>query len=152
MKQYRLLKPLPGCPVGRLFKADENGIYYHIMTEAEALQDGLKMYNFTKDEVDENPDFFEKLTDNYYVRVYNPKNFDEYNEVDTGLPNELFNTIKQSLSVLNDTSDILSVTPILIIPETYDIRWGIIKLENGNSKLKYTVTIAKADENNRSKG
>jgi hypothetical protein len=151
MKQYKLLKPLPGCPIGRIFKQDLGGNYFHSMTDEEAIHGNLKMYNFTKDEVEGNPDFFEKLTDNYYVRVYNPKNFDEYNEVDTGLPNELFNTIKQSLSVLNTNSDILSVTPIVIIPETYDIRWGIIELENGTSKLKYTVTIAKADEKNRSK-
>lgn len=150
MKKYKLLKPLPECPIGRIFKEDIGGGYYHSITDEEVIRGKLKMYQFTKEEVEGNPDFFEELTDNYYARIYNPENFDEYNEVDTGLPNQLVSTIKQSLDTLNDYSDTLSVSPIIIIPQTYDMKWGIIELENGISKLKYTVTIAKSDEKNRS--
>jgi hypothetical protein len=154
-KVYRLLKPLPGCPVGRVFKQIGNGEYYHSITDAEALQDGLRMYYFDKNEVEGNPDFFEEmLSDNYYVKIFNPKNLDEYELVDTGLSEYIVDVIKQSLNDIStnlENSDRFSVTPMIILPQTYDLHWGIVERKDGVSKLKCRVTITKEDENNRSK-
>ncbi len=59
---------LPNCPEGRMFKEDISGNYYHYMTDEEVLRGTaiingkefpLKEYKFTKQEVKDNPDFFE---------------------------------------------------------------------------------------------
>jgi len=63
-----LTKSLPNCPEGRMFKEDVSGNYYHYMTDEEVLNGftiiygrkvQLKEYKFTKEEVKNNPDFFE---------------------------------------------------------------------------------------------
>ncbi len=68
MKTYKLLKPLPLCPVGRLFKETFDGSdYYHYMTDEEGIGQTLIMYRFSKGHVESSPDFFEEVqpvTDN----------------------------------------------------------------------------------------
>lgn len=141
MKQYRLLKPLPGCPIGRIFKQDLGGNYFHSMTYEEAVGGNLRMYEFTKEEVEGNTDFFEEFNgDNYMVRIYNPSNFPEFKEVDTGIPTQLVDEIQNALDRLSGK---LSSTPSLVISETYDIKWGIVEINKNISELRYKVTINK---------
>jgi hypothetical protein len=53
-----LIKKLPNCPKGRIFKEDINGNFYYSMTDEEVIEGKLKMYNFTKEEVINNPKWF----------------------------------------------------------------------------------------------
>jgi hypothetical protein len=141
MKQYRLLKPLPGCPIGRIFKEDVDGEYYHSMSDDEAISGKYLMYVFTKKEVETNSDFFEEFNgDNYMVRIYNASNFDEFKEVDTGIPTQLVDEIQNALDRLSGK---LSSTPSLFISKTYDIKWGIVEINKNISELRYNVTISK---------
>jgi hypothetical protein len=141
MKQYRLLKPLPGCPIGRIFKEDVDGEYYHSMSDDEAISGNYKVYVFTKEEVEGNTDFFEEFNgDNYMVRMFNPSNFAEFKEVDTGIPTQLVDEIQNALDRLSGK---LSSTPSLVISETYDIKWGIVEINKNISELRYKVTINK---------
>jgi len=141
MKQYRLLKPLPGCPIGRIFKEDVDGEYYHSMSDDEAISGKYLMYVFTKKEVEINSDFFEEFNgDNYMVRIYNASNFDEFKEVDTGIPTQLVDEIQNALDRLSGK---LSSTPSLFISKTYDIKWGIVEINKNISELRYNVTISK---------
>jgi hypothetical protein len=141
MKQYRLLKPLPECPIGRIFKENVGGDYYHSMSDGEAIGGNYKMYVFTKEEVETNSDFFEEFNgDNYMVRIYNASNFDEFKEVDTGIPTQLVDEIQNALDRLSGK---LSSTPSLFISKTYDIKWGIVEINKNISELRYNVTISK---------
>jgi hypothetical protein len=138
MKQYRLLKPLPGCPAGRLFGANTNGIYYHIMTEAEALQDGLKMYHFNAQDIIDNPDFFEECTDNYIIEIYDPIQFGLVKRVDSGIPNLLVNTIQESLNELKDN---FSISSLMGKPDKSNLCWYIQSRQT--DKTKYKVLLQK---------
>jgi hypothetical protein len=57
-KKIVLMKNLPNCPKGRIFKEDINGDFFHSMTDDEAIKGKLKPYKFTKNEVESNPDWF----------------------------------------------------------------------------------------------
>jgi hypothetical protein len=139
MKQYRLLKPLPGCPVGRLFKADENGIYYHIMTEAESLQDGLKMYYFTTQDIIDNTDFFELLdSETFHIKIYNSEDIAKYKLVDTGISKELVDGVQNLLN----NSDEYSLSPYMVA-EDYDLMWNVIHKKSGVSYKKYKIVLQK---------
>jgi len=62
-----LLKDLPNCPKGRSFNQNTDGDYYLSMTDDEAIYSNLKQYHFTKEEVENNSDWFEiKLIKNKY--------------------------------------------------------------------------------------
>ncbi len=61
MKTYKLLKPLPYCPVGRIFKENTAGHYYLSMTDDEASKDELIDYRFSKYRVESSPVFFEEV-------------------------------------------------------------------------------------------
>jgi hypothetical protein len=138
-KQFRNIKELPGCPIGRIFKEDVNGDYYYSMSDDEVIGGEFYPYKFPLD-IMENTQWFVECNDNFMARIYNPNNFDEYTEVDTGIPNVLVDSIEKVLKEIGDT---LSPTPKVVLSETYDISWGIIERGNSGSKLKYRVTVDK---------
>lgn len=142
-KKFRNIKELPGCPIGRIFKKNDYGDYYHSMTDDEAIGGDFYPYKFPSNMV-ENSKWFAECNDNFIARIYNPKNIDEYTDVDTGIPNILVDTIEKALKEMGYN---LSPTPKVVLPETYDIMWGIIEIETGGSKLKYRVTVDKCNEN-----
>jgi len=74
------------------------------------------------------------------VRIYNASNFDEFKEVDTGIPTQLVDEIQNALDRLSGK---LSSTPSLFISKTYDIKWGIVEINKNISELRYNVTISK---------
>lgn len=53
-----LLKDLPGCPAGRIFKENIKGDFFHSMTDQEVIDGTFKDYFFTKEEICANDDFF----------------------------------------------------------------------------------------------
>lgn len=53
-----LLKDLPYCPKGRIFKQDINGNFFHSMTDEEGLSGKFKGYHFTKKDVGYMPEYF----------------------------------------------------------------------------------------------
>ena len=65
-KKYRLLKDLPNCPKGYIFKQDIGGDYYLSATDEEFINNDLKIYKFTKEEVENNKDWFEYID---YLKV-----------------------------------------------------------------------------------
>jgi hypothetical protein len=58
---FVLLKDLPNCPKGRIFKEDINGNFFHSMSDEEGISGGYKSYKFTKEEVENNPNWFDKI-------------------------------------------------------------------------------------------
>ena len=62
-KTYILQKDLPKCPKGRKFVPNIDGDYFLSMTDEEYIDGKLKRYNFTKNEVELNPDWFLLITD-----------------------------------------------------------------------------------------
>lgn len=61
-KKVVLLKNLPNCPKGRIFKEDIAGDFFHSMTDKEAIEGKLKSYTFTKEEVKKNiPKWFSNI-------------------------------------------------------------------------------------------
>lgn len=62
-RQFILLKDLPGCPKGRIFKEDINGNYFHSMTDDEFLSKKYQPYNYSKDAVIGNGMWFKELTE-----------------------------------------------------------------------------------------
>ena len=61
-KTYILQKDLPNCPRGRKFIPNIDGDYFLSMTDEEYIDGKLKRYNFTKNEVELNPDWFLLIT------------------------------------------------------------------------------------------
>jgi hypothetical protein len=140
MKKYRLLKPLPGCPSGRIFKQDLGGDYFHSMTDEEAIHSNFKMYVFTKYEVEGNPDFFEEFDgENFHAKLYNPNDINEYKLVDTGIPNVLFEKISK---LLDDESTNYSLSPFTLI-ELDNISWVVVHKDSRKIDKKYKITIEK---------
>lgn len=138
-RQFKNIKELPGCPIGRIFKESNMSGYFHSISEDEYSTGEFWPYDFSL-EIMENTEWFMECGDNYMVRSYDPTNWDQYTDIDTEIPNYLVDAVKNGLNVINGK---LSVTPILISTETYDIKWGIIEYHKGGSKLKYRVTISK---------
>lgn len=60
-KKIVLMKNLPNCPKGRIFKEDINGDYFHSMTDDEVIEGKLKSYKFTKEDVASNPKWFSNV-------------------------------------------------------------------------------------------
>ncbi len=60
-KKLVLMKNLPSCPKGRIFKEDTNGDFFHSMTDDEFLDKSLKEYKFTKQEVADNRKWFSSI-------------------------------------------------------------------------------------------
>jgi hypothetical protein len=56
-----LMKNLPNCPKGRIFKEDINGNFNLSMTDNEAIEGKLKPYKFTKKEVINNSKWFSNI-------------------------------------------------------------------------------------------
>ncbi len=59
-RHIKLMKDLPNCPKGRIFSETIHGNFFHSMTDDEAIEDILKAYHFTKEEVKNNPKWFSK--------------------------------------------------------------------------------------------
>jgi hypothetical protein len=70
---------------------------------------------------------------NYTADYYNPETF-EKSEIETKIPTDLVNEIKQTLDKLEGYIN----TPILINPEDLSVVWGVMDSEN---KLKFKVKI-----------
>lgn len=65
-----LLKDLPCCPAGRIFKSTNDGLsFYHYMTDDEVINSQLKDYTFSRRDVESNPSWFrwQTVNDNYLV-------------------------------------------------------------------------------------
>jgi hypothetical protein len=140
MKTYELIKDLPGCPVGRIFKQNISGGYYHSMTDEEMIYGNLKMYDFTKDEVEQNPDWFSEVTlVTYMMVVYEPDTFTK-KYIDTGIPKTLVSSIQSSLSDLGD--DLIS-SPVMFDIDTNDIEFRIMERDENETVTKYCVKIEK---------
>ena len=60
-RKLKLLKDLPSCPKGRIFKENVNGDYFHSMTDEERIYGNLKGYIFTKEEISENKEWFKAI-------------------------------------------------------------------------------------------
>jgi hypothetical protein len=146
-RRFRNIKELPGCPIGRIFKEDSSGNFYHSLSDEDAFGDVLIPYKFALKHM-ENKEWFVEYKDTYLIRSYNPNNFAEWKEVDTGIPTDLVTAIKKGLLELNTPYGNFKVTPLIVKPDVYDIQWSIIEYENGSSKLKYRVLIEKENEKN----
>lgn len=75
-KKLILMKSLPNCPKGRIFKEDINGNFFHSMSDEEHVERKFKLYKFTKEEILENSDWFsdyEYADALLYVRNNNDK-------------------------------------------------------------------------------
>jgi hypothetical protein len=140
MKTYELIKDLPGCPVGRIFKQNISGGYYHSMTDEEMIYGNLKMYDFTKDEVEQNPDWFSEVKlVTYMMVVYEPDTFTK-KYIDTGIPKTLVSSIQSSLSDLGD--DLIS-SPVMFDIDTNNIEFRIMERGENETVTKYIVKIQK---------
>ena len=60
-KKLKLRKDLPSCPAGRIFRENVSGDFFHSMTDKEIIETDLKMYTFTAEEVNKNPEWFEEI-------------------------------------------------------------------------------------------
>lgn len=60
-KKILLIKNLPNCPKGRIFKEDINGDFFHSISDDEAIEGKLKSYKFTKEEVLNNHKWFSNV-------------------------------------------------------------------------------------------
>jgi hypothetical protein len=69
----------------------------------------------------------------YKASYYHPETF-EKTEIETKIPTDLVNEIKQTLDKLEGYLN----TPILTNPEDLSIVWGVM---DASSKLKFKVTI-----------
>lgn len=58
-KQYILLKDMPGCPAGRIFKEDINGNYYHSMSDEDFMRYSFATYSLHNKFVENNPEWFQ---------------------------------------------------------------------------------------------
>jgi hypothetical protein len=70
---------------------------------------------------------------NYKSTYINPETF-EKSEIETKIPTDLVNEIKQTLDKLEEYFN----TPTLINPEDLSITWGVM---DTSSKLKFKVLI-----------
>ena len=53
-----LQKDLPFCPKGSKFKINTSGGYFNSMTDEEAISGKFKNYSFSKEEIEELPEWF----------------------------------------------------------------------------------------------
>lgn len=57
-KTVILLKDLPACPKGRIFKSNIDGDFFHFITTEEHIEGKFKPYRFSEEEVKTNTDWF----------------------------------------------------------------------------------------------
>lgn len=62
-RKFVLMKDLPGCPKGRIFKEDVAGNYFHSMTDEEAISGELQSYKYSKDAVIGNGMWFKEISE-----------------------------------------------------------------------------------------
>lgn len=81
MNELVLVKDLPGCPKGRIFKEDMHGGYFNSMTDEEAVNGKIKSYVFNKKEMEEYQNWF---TDKARYELHD---VDKYEKID--IPEDL---------------------------------------------------------------
>jgi len=62
-KQFELLKDLPGCPTGRIFKEAVNNSYYNLMTDQEFIDNEYQSYSIMDIFVENNSEWFKEIKD-----------------------------------------------------------------------------------------
>lgn len=65
MKKLILLKNLPNCPKGRIFKQALNGDFFNSATDWEVTNNKIKSYVFTPKEIEKNKKFFLEVSDEF---------------------------------------------------------------------------------------
>jgi hypothetical protein len=143
MKYYKLRKPLPGCPKGRVFIETPIGSIFHSISDVEVLSGEYQPYTFLPSFITD--DWFELITDTYKVKVYDALNPTEFNEVDTKIPMKYVENIESILEKLNKDGGLKS-TPLMFVSGSDDIQWGITETKNNVSKIKYRILIEKVNE------
>ena len=56
-----LKRSLPGCPKGRTLEKMRGGGFYIVATDKEIISGAIKTYQFTDNEINKNPQWFEKI-------------------------------------------------------------------------------------------
>jgi hypothetical protein len=76
----------------------------------------------------------EKIMENYKADYYNPETF-EKSEIETKIPVDLLNEVKQTL----DKMDGYMITPTMVNPDDNSVVFGIMDLSD--TTLKYRISI-----------
>jgi hypothetical protein len=77
----------------------------------------------------------EKIMENYKADYYNPETF-EKSEIETKIPVDLFNEVKQTL----DKMDGYMITPTMVNPDDNSVVFGIMDLSDTTLKYKISIT------------
>ena len=77
----------------------------------------------------------EKIMENYKADYYNPETF-EKSEIETKIPVDLLNEVKQTL----DKMDGYLITPTMVNPDDNSVVFGIMDLSDTTLKYKISIT------------
>jgi hypothetical protein len=77
----------------------------------------------------------EKIMENYKADYYNPETF-EKSEIETKIPVDLLNEVKQTL----DKMDGYMITPTMVNPDDNSVVFGIMDLSDTTLKYKISIT------------
>ena len=73
--------------------------------------------------------------ENYKAGYYNPETF-EKSEIETKIPVDLFNEVKQTL----DKMDGYMITPTMVNPDDNSVVFGIMDMSDNMLKYKLSIT------------
>ena len=73
--------------------------------------------------------------ENYKAGYYNPETF-EKSEIETKIPVDLVNEVKQTL----DSMDGYMITPIMVNPDDNSVVFGIMDMSDNTLKYKLSIT------------
>jgi len=74
--------------------------------------------------------------ENYKSTHHNPETLEKI-EVETNIPNDLVNEVKQTLNNIEG----YMITPVMINPEDNSVVFGIMDMTNRTLKYKLSITI-----------
>jgi hypothetical protein len=77
----------------------------------------------------------EKIMENYKADYYNPETF-EKSEIETKIPVDLLNEVKQTL----DKMDGYMITPTMVNPDDNSVVFGIMDMSDNMLKYKLSIT------------
>jgi uncharacterized membrane protein YheB (UPF0754 family) len=77
----------------------------------------------------------EKIMENYKADYYNPETF-EKSEIETKIPVDLVNEVKQTL----DSMDGYMITPTMVNPDDNSVVFGIMDMSDNMLKYKLSIT------------
>jgi hypothetical protein len=77
----------------------------------------------------------EKIMENYKADYYNPETF-EKSEIETKIPVDLLNEVKQTL----DKMDGYMITPTMVNPDDNSVVFGIMDVSDTTLKYKISIT------------